>query len=329
MSCAKLSKVLVSGIAFAVTLLGLSACSAGGDAVDVEPVQENFGSVDNGGSGDNGNDDEGKKDEGGKNSDTTDIELSDSTGLDSLKIEKVRLFRDSTDGLEFVYIPPYMFKRGSIKYDISSYYIATTEVTQGLYEDVVGSLPDQDKLDENLPVVKVSWYDAVLFCNALSKKVGLDTVYVYKSVGDKNFLENLEIDFSVEGIRLPTEMEWELAAHGGVYGSTYYWGSEPAADYAYYGQTKGPIKVASKKPNAYGLYDMAGNVAEWVNDWYASYSTADEKNPVGPATGKNKCVRGGGWTDKVANIAPKERNKKDPLYSGFALGFRIVYSKGF
>ena len=62
---------------------------------------------------------------------------------------------------------------------------------------------------------------------------------VYKSVGDKNFLENLEIDYSVEGIRLPTEMEWELAAHGGVYGSTYYWGNEPASDYAYYGQPKG------------------------------------------------------------------------------------------
>ena len=326
MSCAKSSKVLAAGIAFAVTLFGLSACSAGGDAVDIEPVQENFGPAGNGGSDDS---DDGGKDDGGKGSDSADVNPADSTETDSLEIDKVRLFRDSTDGLEFVYIPPYTFKRGSINYGISPYYIATKEVTQDLYKDVVGQLPDQDKLDDNLPVVNVSWYDAVLFCNALSKKVGLDTVYVYKSVGDKNFLEDLEIDYSVEGIRLPTEMEWELAAHGGEYGSTYYWGNELASDYAYYGQTKGPVKVASKKPNAYGLYDMAGNVAEWVNDWYASYSTADEKNPVGPATGKNKCVRGGGWTDKVADIAPKERDKKDPLYSGVTLGFRIVYSKGF
>ena len=321
MSCAKSSKVLATGMAFAVALLGLSACSAGGDAVDIDPVQENFGPAGNGGSGDNG---DGKKD-----SDSTDVEPADSTEKDSLEIDKVRLFRDSSGGLEFVYIPSYTFKRGSIKYDISSYYIAAKEVTQGLYKDVVGQLPDQDKMDDELPVVNVSWYDAVLFCNALSKKVGLDTVYTYKSVGDKNFLEDLEIDYSAEGIRLPTEMEWELAAHGGEYGSTYYWGNEPASDYAYYGQTKGPVKVGSKIPNAYGLYDMAGNVAEWINDWYASYSTVDEKNPVGPASGKNKCVRGGGWTDKVANIAPKERDKKDPLYSGVTLGFRIVYSKGF
>lgn len=326
MSCAKSSKVLAAGIAFAVTLFGLSACSAGGDAVDIEPVQENFGPA---GNGDSDDSDDGGKDDGGKGSDSADVNPADSTETDSLEIDKVRLFRDSTDGLEFVYIPSVVFKRSSIKYSISSYYIATKEVTQDLYKDVVGQLPDQDKLDDDLPVVNVSWYDAVLFCNALSKKVGLDTVYVYKSVGDKNFLEDLEIDYSVEGIRLPTEMEWELAAHGGEYGSTYYWGNEPASDYAYYGQPKGPIKVASKKPNAYGLYDMAGNVAEWVNDWYASYSTADEKNPVGPATGKNKCVRGGGWTNKVADIAPKERDKKDPLYSGETLGFRIVYSKGF
>jgi Uncharacterized conserved protein len=84
---------------------------------------------------------------------------------------------------------------------------------------------------------------------------------------------------------LPTEIEWEVAAHGGVYESAYYWGTEPASDYAYYGQTKGPTEVAQFIPNAYGLYDMAGNVAEWVNDWYDSYSTKDEENPVGPSTG--------------------------------------------
>ena len=326
MSCVRSSKVIAVGFALAASLLGMAACSTNGEAVDIEPVQEGFGPAGNGGSDDS---DDGGKDDGGKGSDSADVNPADSTETDSLEIDKVRLFRDSTDGLEFVYIPSVVFKRSSIKYSISSYYIATKEVTQDLYKDVVGQLPDQDKLDDDLPVVNVSWYDAVLFCNALSKKVGLDTVYVYKSVGDKNFLEDLEIDYSVEAIRLPTEMEWEIAAHGGVMETTYYWGYEPASDYAYYGQSKGPAKVASKKPNAYGLYDMAGNVAEWVNDWYASYSTADAKNPVGPTTGKTKCIRGGGWGDKVANIAPKERDKKDPLYSGRTLGFRIAYSKGF
>lgn len=326
MSIVKSSRIVATGIAFAMALLGLAACSAGGDAVDIDPVKEGYGPAGHGGSND-----DGKKDEdngNGKDGDSTDVNPADSLGADSLDVGKVNLFKDSTDGLEFVYIPSMSFSIGAKKL-LSSYYIATTEVTQGLYKDVVGQLPDQDKMDDDLPIVNVSWYDAVLFCNALSKKVGLDTVYKYKSVGDKNFLEDLEIDYSVEGIRLPTEMEWELAAHGGVTETLNYWGNEPASDYAYYGQSKGPAKVGSKIPNAYGLYDMAGNVAEWVNDWYASYSTKDEKNPVGPATGKSKCVRGGGWADKVANIAPKERNKKDPLYSGVTLGFRIAYSKGF
>ena len=336
MSLAKKSCALWIGVTLAVSLGGLVACSATNGAEEIAPSEDvHYGAAANNDSGDkdakdsdeknSGKKDSGKKDKG----DSTKVGPADSTGTDSLEISRVHLFEDSLDGLDFIYIPSIEFKRGSIKYGISAYYIATTEVTQGLYKDVVGSLPDQDKEKDSLPVVNVSWYEAVLFCNALSKRVGLDTVYRYKSIGDKNFLEDLEVDYSVEGIRLPTEMEWELAAHGGEYGSAYYWGTEPASNYAYYGQTKGPTVVGSKLPNAYGLYDMAGNVAEWVNDWYASYSTVDEENPVGPATGKTKCVRGGGWADKVAEIDPKERDKKDPLYTGVSLGFRIAYSKGF
>lgn len=330
MSLAKWSMGLWAGTVLVCSLAGLVACSTSNDAEEIAPNGDiHYGPAGDDDSGDSGKKDSDKKDsdkkDSGKNKkDSTDVEPSD-----SLDIEQVSLFEDSTEGLEFVYIPSVSFNRGSIKYSISPYYIAATEVTQKLYKEVVGSLPDQDKEKDSLPVVNVSWYDAVLFCNELSKLVGLDTIYSYKSVGDENFLEDLKIDYSVEGIRLPTEIEWEVAAHGGVYESAYYWGTEPASDYAYYGQTKGPAEVARFIPNAYGLYDMAGNVAEWVNDWYASYSTKDEENPVGPATGASKCVRGGGWTDKVAKIAPKERDKKDPLYHGVTVGFRIAYSKGF
>ena len=325
MSLAKWSMGLWAGTVLAWSLACVTACSAGGDAEDIAPNEDtHYGPAGGNDSDDSGNKDSDKKDSGKDKKDSTDIEPSD-----SLNVESFVLFSDSTEGLEFVYIPTMTLNRGTIKHSVSSYYIATTEVTQGLYKGVVGSLPDQDKEKDSLPVVNVSWYDAVLFCNALSKKVGLDTVYSYKSVGDENFLEDLKIDYSVEGIRLPTEIEWEVAAHGGVYESANYWGSEPASDYAYYGQSKGPTEVAQFIPNAYGLYDMAGNVAEWVNDWYDSYSTKDEENPVGPSTGTSKCVRGGGWTDKVAKIAPKERDKKDPLYHGVTVGFRIAYSKGF
>lgn len=324
MSLAKWSMGLWAGTMLAWSLASLVACSASNDAEEIAPNGEvHYGPAGNNDSDDSGKKDSDKKDSGKDKKDSADVGPSD-----SLDIEQVSLFGDSTEGLEFVYIPSISFNRGAT-YSISSYYIATTEVTQELYKEVVGSLPKQDKVKDSLPVVNVSWYDAVLFCNELSKLVGLDTVYSYKSVGDENFLEDLKIDYSVEGIRLPTEIEWEVAAHGGVYESAYYWGTEPASNYAYYGQTKGPTEVAQFIPNAYGLYDMAGNVAEWVNDWYASYSTKDEENPVGPAIGTSKCVRGGGWTDKVAKIAPKERDKKDPLYHGVTVGFRIAYSKGF
>ena len=324
MSLAQWSMGLWAGTMLAWSLASLVACSASNDAEEIAPNGEvHYGPAGNNDSDDSGKKDSDKKDSGKDKKDSADVGPSD-----SLDIEQVSLFGDSTEGLEFVYIPSISFNRGAT-YSISSYYIATTEVTQELYKEVVGSLPKQDKVKDSLPVVNVSWYDAVLFCNELSKLVGLDTVYSYKSVGDENFLEDLKIDYSVEGIRLPTEIEWEVAAHGGVYESAYYWGTEPASNYAYYGQTKGPTEVAQFIPNAYGLYDMAGNVAEWVNDWYASYSTKDEENPVGPATGTSKCVRGGGWTDKVAKIAPKERDKKDPLYHGVTVGFRIAYSKGF
>lgn len=330
MSLAKWSMGLWAGTVLVCSLAGLVACSTSNDAEEIAPNGDiHYGPAGDDDSGDSekknsDKKDSDKKDSGKNKKDSTDVEPSD-----SLDIEQVSLFEDSTEGLEFVYIPSVSFNRGSIKYSISPYYIAATEVTQKLYKDVVGSLPDQDKEKDSLPVVNVSWYDAVLFCNELSKLVGLDTVYSYKSVGDENFLEDLKIDYSVEGIRLPTEIEWEVAAHGGIYESAYYWGTEPASDYAYYRQTKGPTEVAQFIPNAYGLYDMAGNVAEWVNDWYDSYSTKDEENPVGPSTGTSKCVRGGGWTDKVAKIAPKERDKKDPLYHGVTVGFRIAYSKGF
>ena len=345
MSLAKRSCTLLVGAAFIASLCSLAACSTTNDAEEINPGEDvHYGSASNDDSGnadskdsdDKGSGKKGSGKDSDKDADKDADKDDDSTYIeysvpDSLELQYVNLFDegDGKGGLDFTYIPTMVFQRGTINYTISSYYIARTEVTQALYKKVMDSLPDQDKLDDSLPVVNVSWYDAVLFCNALSNSLGLDTIYSYTSVGDENFLKDLQVDYSVEGIRLPTEMEWEMAAHGGIYETAYYWGSEPASKYAYYGQTSGPSKVAQFIANDFALYDMAGNVAEWVNDWYAGYSTVDEENPVGPETGKTKCVRGGGWTDKVARIAPKERDKKDPLYRGVTLGFRIAYTKGF
>jgi formylglycine-generating enzyme required for sulfatase activity len=225
-------------------------------------------------------------------------------------------------------IPKSSITRGVNSFGVNSFAIASTEVSQKVYEFVMNGLPKQSKEGENRPVSNVDWYHAVLFCNAFSKLAGLDTSYVYKSISKDSVLVDLKIDYSAAAVRLPTENEWEVAAHGGTT-TTYYWDTDVASKYAYYGQTAGPDEVAQKLPNDYGLYDMAGNVAEWVNDWYDAYPKNKSDNYTGPNSGEYRIVRGGGWSDKVTALAPKEREKLAPAQSKVTVGFRLVYSTGF
>ena len=228
--------------------------------------------------------------------------------------------------VEWVEIPAASVTRGTATYSISSFEITTTEVTRDVYTKVMGDAPQQANEGEDFPIENVNWYQSVLFCNAYSKLLGRDTAYIYTSVGDESYLKDLVIDYGAKGaIRLPTENEWEIAARGGTT-TKYYWGSEEAKNYAYYAQNKGPVAVGQYLPNEYGLYDMGGNVAEWVNDWYGSYENKDLKDPTGAETGTNRVVRGGGWSDKASALASNERGKKAPLYKGHSLGFRIARS---
>lgn len=219
-------------------------------------------------------------------------------------------------------------KRGQLTYSVSAFEIGKTEVSQHLYREIMATLPEMKKTGDQIPVANLNWYEAVLFCNALSKKVGLDTAYVYERVGSSNYLENLTIDYSVESVRLPTEYEWEVAYRGGTSGM-YYWGTDKASEYAYYGQTNGPTEVAQYKPNSYGIYDMGGNVAEWTNDWFGSKPTNSQTNYTGPEKGSAKVVRGGGWSDVAKVMAADSTSKRDPLYQSEKLGLRIVHSVGF
>ena len=272
----------------------LVACTAHGDPVYSEPITE----------------------EGGDGTYTK--KSSDSKGVDSSSSEsQTDSTQDTTRTLSSF----------QIMVDVSTFFIGETEVTQGLYREVMGKLPKDNSQGDNYPVFNVSWYDAVLFCNALSKEVGLDTAYVYDSVAADGSLDNLSVDYNVESVRLPTEMEWEKAVRGGT-SSTYYWGTDVASKYAYYAQSNGPVEVAGYAPNVYGLYDMGGNVAEWTNDWSGTYPADLQENYTGAESGKYKVVRGGGWSDKVTALASSERDKKDPLYVSQTIGFRIVHSKG-
>ena len=158
---------------------------------------------------------------------------------------------------------------------LSDYMIGKTEVTQELWQAVMGSNPSCHS-GNNLPVETVSWNDCQEFIKKLNSLTGL------------NF-------------RLPTEAEWEYAARGGSKSKDYkYSGSNDVRSVAWYDETtngSGTKPVATKAPNELGLFDMSGNVREWCSDWYGDYSSDSQTNPKGPSSGSSRVLRGGRWND--------------------------------
>jgi formylglycine-generating enzyme required for sulfatase activity len=210
----------------------------------------------------------------------------------TLRVEahgRTKVNRD--DGLAYVWIAPGSFRIGCSPNDSEcfdnekpahkvtltrGFWIGQTPVTQAAYSKVMGNNPSTYH-GAQLPVEEVTWDDAKAYCERVN-------------------------------MRLPTEAEWEYAARGGTAGPRY----ASVEDVAWFNTNAASAThlVAQKKPNAFGIYDMLGNVREWVGDWYGPYNAAAEIDPKGPSTGEFRVGRGGSWYDseEIARASSRGNN---------------------
>ena len=214
---------------------------------------------------------------------------------------------------------------------LSAYLIGETEVTQELWQAVMGNNPswfqgssnppDGSEEQGKRPVENMNWYKAIAFCNELSKACGLELCY--RAIGENNFV----CDWNKNGFRLPTEAEWEWAAMGG---KDYKWAGTDSeselGNYAWYeaNSNEKTHQVKLKSPNGYGLYDMTGNVWEWCWDRYGSLSDVLPPNYTGAASGSKRVERGGSCNASERYALRAYRAYDDPDLFLTVLGLRVV-----
>ncbi len=194
------------------------------------------------------------------------------------------------------------------KVEIDTFNLSKFPVTQDLYEAVIKENPATFK-GENLPVETVSWIEAISFCNQLSEHLGKALCYSTDSE-----TKDIKFDSEANGFRLPTEAEWQYACQAGTQAIRY----DDLELIAWYQENSSnqPHEVGSKKPNAWGLYDMLGNVWEWCTDMY------DET-----VYGSYRVFRGGGWCDIERSVMATTRRRSHPYsFKIDDLGFRIARS---
>ena len=229
-------------------------------------------------------------------SNTISIPVKDGINIEMVKVEAGTFMMGATKEMKHVFGGEKPAHQVSLTND---YYIGKYEVTQKLWQAVMGRNPSNFKGD-NLPVETVNWNDCQEFIFKLNGMTG-------------------------RKFRLPTEAEWEYAARGGKKGRGYqYSGSRNISDVAWYKSNSGSKThtVGTKKPNELGIYDMTGNVSEWCQDWYGSYSSSPQVNPIGATSGDGRLIRGSCWYDDVKWLAclanrvfcnPNKRNNSTGL----------------
>ena len=201
---------------------------------------------------------------------------------------------------------------------LSDYYIGQTEVTQGLWEAVMGTTIRQqrDKADsswpmrgegDNYPMYYINWNECQDFVNKLNSLLS-------SQLGGKRFA-------------LPTEAQWEYAARGGNKSNGYkYSGSNTLGNVAWYtdNSSSATHPVGTKSANELGIYDMSGNVREWCQDWYGSYSSSSQTNPTGASSAYFRVMRGGSWYEGTKACRVSDRADDTPPSHFYNRGLRLV-----
>ena len=227
------------------------------------------------------------------------------------------IWKEPLTGMEFVWVPGGEYVMGDLfeegyvdetpvhEVEVDGFWLGRFPVTQEEWQIVMESMPEMTKTMDRYPMVNITWDETQIFCQTLMAK-------------------------SEGSFRLPTEGEWEYASRSGGKQERYAGGNK-VDRVAWYFKNSGDTThcVGEKLPNGLGLYDMSGNVWEWVSDWYCDvyYRNSPKKNPQGPIKkGAYRVTRGGSWNGILSYVRCADRDRSAPGFRGINLGFRLVKS---